>query len=59
MRHVVLCDALRPTKSMKESSTRKVLPECSKDESLKKKGGSSYPKSIPDSVGTMLQLGHL
>ena len=49
---------LRLTRSTKGNSTRKVLPECSKDASLKRKGGSSWLKSMPDWVGTTPRLEH-
>ena len=47
---------LKLTKYTKGNSTRKVLPECSKDASPKRKGGSCWLKSMPDWEGTMPRL---
>jgi hypothetical protein len=58
-RPVVLFDARKPTKFMKENCTRKVLPESFKDVSPKKRDGSSWPKYTLVLAAITPQLGPL
>ena len=59
MKHVVLCGAPRPTKSMRENSTRKVLPESFEDASPKKRDDSYWLKYTLVSAAITPQLGPL
>ena len=58
MKHVASFGVLKLTKSMKGNSIRKVRPECFKGASPKRKGGSSWLKSMLDCAGTTLRLEH-
>ena len=57
MKHAASSGVLELTKSMKESSI-KVLPECSKGASPKRKGGSSWLKSMLDWAGITPRFEH-
>ena len=59
MRHVELCDALKPTRFTRESFIRKALPESFKGASPKRKGGTFWQKFTLDSPVTTPQPGIL
>ena len=59
MRHAALCGALKPTKSTRESFTRKAQLESFKGVSPKRKGGTFWLKFMPDSANTTPQPGPL
>ena len=52
MRRAALCGTLNPTKSTRENSTRKELPEYFKDVSPRKKGDNSWLKFMLVSMVT-------
>ena len=48
MRHAASCDALKPTRFMRESFIRKAQPESFKGASQKRKGETFWLKFMPD-----------